>query len=255
MLPCFWLFTNKFLFVQIYNINEDVVRFLAYLPLAKAKGNTICDKTLEILRRVHHFFEKFGDVVSSRIPALKNSVELTAYATGISEKTVKKAVETTLNPSDVLKPLPTCSAKTKLGQSSKRKGERLLAKLPEDVVPAIRELIHSEYGNGRKIVLKELNMKIRENYPELELPPSDVSLWRILRIAGFSYKKVNDRIILYENADLVRQRHNYLAKVKSLRDQGAYLVFMDETWFFEGYRPAKDWVDNDAIREYISIIK
>lgn len=40
--------------------------------------------------------------------------------------------------------------------------------------------------------------------------------------------------MLFEKPEIVQWRHDYLRKISRYRDNGALLIYIDETWVFEG---------------------
>ena len=45
---------------------------------------------------------------------------------------------------------------------------------------------------------------------------------------GYTYKKIGDD--LYDQVSIINDRCNYLRKIKSFREAGYDIVYMDETW-------------------------
>ena len=48
---------------------------------------------------------------------------------------------------------------------------------------------------------------------------------------GYTYKKIGDnRRVLYDQVSIINNRCNYLRKIKSFREAGYDIVYLDETW-------------------------
>ena len=62
---------------------------------------------------------------------------------------------------------------------------------------------------------------------------------------GFGYKKRNTRQYIYEQNNIVEQRHTYLQSIRQLRRQNATLIYTDETWV-NAHHTEYIWVDSDG---------
>lgn len=211
------------------------------------KGTKLCDKSRELVRRVHSASTDLCSIMSEVLPQFKDPSVLTSLLVGISSKSVRALCPLSdANDSVALKPLPKCKEVTVLHQTSIEKGKRLLQSVGPVICDKIRMEIHEMYRKGQRIVLSQFNellkLKLKDDGYTLE----KTSLWKLLRAIAFSYEKVSDRNYIFEKPELVRLRHTFLKRIKEYRDCGAYIVYTDETWIFEGMRCSKDWVDQKS---------
>ncbi|KAK6025065.1 hypothetical protein OSTOST_09047 [Ostertagia ostertagi] len=77
-------------------------------------------------------------------------------------------------------------------------------------------------------------------YADLQVV-SETTLWRLMKGLG-------GQRFIFERADLSLKRSSYLSKVKEARERGDCVVYMDETWVFEGMVKRKGWVDTTMPR-------
>ena len=69
------------------------------------------------------------------------------------------------------------------------------------------------------------------------------SLRKVLFKIGFRFMKVDGRKFLMERSDVVASRAEFLREIKRFREQGANIVYLDETWINQNYTVQKCWVD------------
>lgn len=69
------------------------------------------------------------------------------------------------------------------------------------------------------------------------------SLRKVLLKIGFKFTKVDGRKFLMERSDIVASRAEFLREIKKYREQGANIVYLDETWINQNYSVQKCWTD------------
>ena len=74
-------------------------------------------------------------------------------------------------------------------------------------------------------------------------------MWRVLRELGFSYKKRDNKQYIYEQRNILEQRHTYLQTIRKLRRENTHdLIYTDETWVNTHHTNEHIWVDSDGKR-------
>ena len=63
---------------------------------------------------------------------------------------------------------------------------------------------------------------------------------------GFKYHKRDTKKTLYEQAHIIAQRHNFLRKIRSYRQEKRPIVYLDETWLNAHHTLEKSWIDYDG---------
>ncbi|KAK6047908.1 hypothetical protein COOONC_14586 [Cooperia oncophora] len=96
----------------------------------------------------------------------------------------------------------------------------------------IKRLVHELLKEEKDVTLAELHQQMTAAYPNFAL--SQMTLWRLMKGLGFSYKLLKGQRYIFERADLARKRSVYLRKVEEARGRGDCVVYMDKTWVFEG---------------------
>ncbi|KAK6046892.1 hypothetical protein COOONC_15603 [Cooperia oncophora] len=94
------------------------------------------------------------------------------------------------------------------------------------------------------VTIQELRQRMIAAYPYFGL--SSMTLWRLVRGLGFSYKTLKGQRYIFERSDLAQKRSLYLRKVEDARGRGDCVVYMDETWVFGGMVKRRGW----EIRQY-----
>jgi hypothetical protein len=108
---------------------------------------------------------------------------------------------------------------------SNRPKER--AKILDDIdLCVIKRTIHGLYSRTIaptvSIIHKEITDYIKIS--KSKLSPTLIDL-------GYTYRKIDDnRRVLYDQVSIINDRCNYLRKIKSFREAGYDIVYMDETW-------------------------
>ena len=90
----------------------------------------------------------------------------------------------------------------------------------------IKRTIHGLYSRKIaptvSIIHKEIKDSIKISKSKLTLTLIDL---------GYTYKKIGDnRRVLYDQVSIINDRCNYMRKIKSFREAGYDIVYMDETW-------------------------
>ena len=55
------------------------------------------------------------------------------------------------------------------------------------------------------------------------------TLWKLLRRIGFTYKKVQNKMYVYEQPRIIECRHKYLRRMGKNRKENRPVVFLNET--------------------------
>ncbi|KAK6010020.1 hypothetical protein OSTOST_25016, partial [Ostertagia ostertagi] len=91
----------------------------------------------------------------------------------------------------------------------------------------IRRLVHEMLRDERDVTVLELRQEMVSAYPDFTFSP--MTLWRLLKGLGFSYKILKGQRYIFERSDIARKRPLYLRRIEEARTRGDCLVFMDET--------------------------
>ena len=83
-------------------------------------------------------------------------------------------------------------------------------------------------------------MKVKE---QCNFPGGRFCLWKVLHEMGFSYRKRDSKQFLYEQRNILEQRHTYLQQIRKLRQQNVNIIYTDETWVNAHHTNEVIWVD------------
>ena len=171
---------------------ESVLHKVARKP---GQGVRLTSQTKEVIERVRRFFElekERGYYIKRSLPA-----ERTSEATGISRRTIDKIHREYLAcDGQILTPM-------------KRYAASRIRINPDSFDKAIiRRLVHQLYEAKVYPTLTNVLAKAKE---EINFPGGRFCMWRVLRDLGFTYKKRDTRIFIYE---ILEQRHTYLQEIK-----------------------------------------
>ena len=123
----------------------------------------------------------------------------------------------------------------------KRVGQKL-KKLDTADKDFIRRVVYGFYHQNKVPTLEMIRDKLRE-YPDYNYKSLD-TLRNGLLDCGFSYKKLDKRMVIMESARIVDHRQDYLRKIKEYRDAYRDIIYLDETWFDTHDVVQYGWVDN-----------
>ena len=74
-----------------------------------------------------------------------------------------------------------------------------------------------------------------------------ISKSKLTLICGYTYKKIGDnRRVLYDQVSIINDRCNYLRKIKSFREAGYDIVYMNETWVNQNRCTDYMWLPNNG---------
>ena len=106
----------------------------------------------------------------------------------------------------------------------------------------IKRTIHGLYSRNIaptvSIIHKEINDSINISKSKLTLTLNDL---------GYTYTKIGDNLrVLYDQVSIINDRCNYLRKIKSFREAGYDIVYLDETWVNQNHCTDYMWLPNDG---------
>ena len=183
-----------------------------------------------IVENVRAFFEKEKACKSTinRMAVVKR----TAEATGLSERTIRDIhKEHVARDGQLLTPV-------------KRYTTSRIRTNPDTFDrEAIRRLVHAFYIRREYPTIAAVLEKAKE---ECGFPGGRFCLWRVLKEMGFTYKKRDNKKYIYEQTNILEQRHTYLQTIRKLRQEHKNLVYTDETWVNAHHNNEYIWVDSDG---------
>lgn len=71
-------------------------------------------------------------------------------------------------------------------------------------------------------------------------------MWQVLQEMGFTYKRRDRKQYIYEQKNILEQRHMYLQTMLKLRQQNVNLIYTDKTWMNAHHNNEYIWVDTDG---------
>ncbi|KAK6018336.1 hypothetical protein OSTOST_16083 [Ostertagia ostertagi] len=200
----------------------------------------LAPETKAVIANVKRFFAQLKEHLgaTSRGTVFDSVIATTALACGVSENTVTRVSNAPVRPTTPRAPRRDRSRKvavmTAMNNHGAVWGER------------IRRLAHEMFKEEKDVTIVDLHQQMRTSYPEFAL--STMSLWRLMKGLGFSYKILKGQRYIFERSDLARRRSLYLRNIEEARRRGDCVVYMDETWVFEGMVKKRGWMDNNLSR-------
>ncbi|XP_068219992.1 uncharacterized protein [Palaemon carinicauda] len=161
----------------------------------------------------------------------------TAVATGVSMRTVQhlKQLNMTLCDGIFRSPKPKKRTSTVVDQVDNFDRE------------CIKREILSFYERGELPTISSLLERIKE--PPVNFRGSRSSLYKLVRIMGFRFRKVmSGRKFLMERSDIVNGRNKYLREIKIYRESlnPRPEVYLDETWVNQNLSIERCWTNEDG---------
>ena len=194
------------------------------------QGKRLPSQAKHIIHNVREFFER----EKSKGSCIKrlSVVDRTAEATGISARTTNRIHQEFI------------SREGQLLTPVKRYGVSRIRINPDSFDrQAIRQVIHRFYIKKEYPTLAGVLDVVKD---QCDFTGGRFCLWRLLREMGFSYKKRDSKQYLYEQRNILEQRHTYLRQIRKLRQQNANLIYTDETWVNAHHTNEFIWVDSDG---------
>ncbi|XP_047541814.1 uncharacterized protein LOC125074529 [Vanessa atalanta] len=122
-----------------------------------------------------------------------------------------------------------------------KKRMSIIEKIDDFDKSCIRKIVHSFYLKGElptaKKVLQVVNAD--ESLPSMGL----TSLKKVLKHLKFKYVKRRRNNALIDRDDIALWRIKYLINMKTFREQGRPIYYLDETWVNAGHTVGKVWED------------
>ena len=184
------------------------------------KRQNLRSQTREFIMRAVSYFEEERDNNGPLI-SLKKVYARAAAAFKIGEATIKR-IKREEKCSDPETPGPSFSTPGK-----KHKKLKVVTDPDDFDVQAIRNHIFAYYKRKEVPTLDKLLVSLTA--PETALFKGQrSSLYRLLHKIGFSYKRLNNRLVLMEKPAIALKRCFFLRAVKQI--DWEKLIFLDETW-------------------------
>ena len=207
--------------------SSQVVHKVAKPP---GQGVRLQSQTKKVVENVRKFFEK-EKVCRATINRMA-VVKRTAEATGLSEKTIRTIhKEFIAYDGQLLTPVKRYMV------------SRIRVNPDAFDREAIRRLVHGFYTRREYPTLDGVLKKARE---ECGFPGGRFCLWRLLGQLGFTYKKRDNKKYIYEQTNILEQRHTYLQTIHKLRQDNTTLIYTDETWVNAHHNNEYIWIDSDG---------
>lgn len=207
--------------------DDQVLHKVAKKP---GMGVRLTSQSRQIVENVRQFFEKEKAYKSTinRMAVLKR----TADATRVSERTVSKIHKDYIaHDSQLLTPVKRYTvSRIKVNPDAFDK-------------EIIRRTVHSFYARKEYPTISAVLEKVKE---QCSFPGGRFCMWRVLKGMGFTYKKRDNKQYLYEQQNILEQRHMYLQTILKLRKENTNLIYTDETWVNAHHNNEYIWVDTDG---------
>jgi len=109
----------------------------------------------------------------------------------------------------------------------------------------VRNVVQEFYKSQNVVpTVKKLLPIVKER---IHFPWGGKSLTRVLKSVGFKWKKCRSkRKVLIEKPEIVMMRYKYLVQIKSFRESGRNIFFLDETWVDSNITVNKCWQSNEV---------
>lgn len=194
------------------------------------RGVRLTSQTKQVVENVRSFFEK-EKVCRSTINRMA-VVKRTAEATGISERCVRDIhKEYVARDSELLTPVKRYSV------------SRIRINPDAFDREVIRRVVHGFYRSKEYPTITGILQKVKE---QCGFPGGRYCMWRVLRDMGFTYKKRDNKKYVYEQPNILEQRHTYLRNIRRLRQENRNLIYTDETWVNAHHNNEYIWIDRDG---------
>ena len=191
-----------------------------------SKGRRLPSQAKYIIEDVRKFFERENSKSSKDIAVIRK----TAKATGLSVSTIKRIhSEFLMQDHHFLTPVKRYNV------------SRIRINVDSFDKLVFRRIINDYYEKKEYPSLDKILVKAKQ---QLGFPKGKFCLWRILRDMGYSYKKRDDKQFLYEQRNILEQRHISAANNKIAERQ--YQPSLDETWVNPHHSNDYIWIDSDG---------
>lgn len=104
----------------------------------------------------------------------------------------------------------------------------------------VRRTIYDLYNQK---TVPTVDILYRRLYEENRITCSETTLRRFIKKNGFSYKKINKRMVIMESEKIRKLRYEYLKTIQKYRDEKRPIFFLDETWYDTHDVAEKGWTD------------
>lgn len=107
---------------------------------------------------------------------------------------------------------------------------------------ALRNIVHTFFTRNEIPTLDKILSVVNNDETMKSMKRS--TLHKLLQNMGFKFMKRSRNSLLNDREDLKFWRRNYLQSIKSARESGKKIFYLDETWINEGHTKSMIWVDS-----------
>lgn len=200
------------------------------LPPQRKRGQTIHSEARNIIGRVIEECDREKAAKSLTFPLNKATDRIAAYC-GVSDKTVLNIRKEMRESED-----------GQLSTPGKKRSRCAPSSVDIDSFDrmVIRNTILHFYDREKTVPTVSKLIPVLRDKIAFSFCPS--TLRKVLGEMGFKWKKTTQkRKLLIERPDIVYWRHKYLRSLKSLRDEGRTIYYLDETWVDSNLTFRKCW--------------
>ena len=193
------------------------------------QGSRLTSQTKYVLHNIKNFFDQEKQQERT---FLRNKVhDRVAKATGLSRRTVFNILKSVTPDNTYLTPT--------------KRYERTRIRVDPDSFDrtAIKRIVHTFYDRREYPTLTAVWREAKEKGV---FSAGRFCLWRCLREMGFLYKKRDTKRYIYEQKNIIEQRHTYLYKIREYRRDNRPIIYTDETWVNAHHTKEYIWVDGDG---------
>ena len=196
----------------------------------RGKGHRLPSQAKYIVESVRTFFN--NEKMQQRSTLRNRVIERTAKACGVAVRTVY-SVQSEFRSSAGILSTP----------EQRYTKSRVQIKLDDFNVEAICRTVHEFYTRKEYPTLESLLATVKSRGV---FSGGRTTLRLVLREMGFRYKRHENKRYIYEQPQVIQQRHDYLRRLHRNKQEQRPVVYLDETWVNAHHGRDTMWVDGDG---------
>jgi transposase len=202
-----------------------------------SKSQDLVNQTKQVVYSVYRYFKHLvlSDPTATVQEVFSNTQHVTAQACSLSVRSVQRITAEGNKDKE-----ENCAFSS---PQKKKEHKKWVTDLDEFDLDVVRRTVFEFYDRKEFVTCEKMRSVLKD---KIGFAGGKTSTWKVLKKAGFSFRKCNDgRRFLMERDDIVMARLEFLRRIHEVKNEPIQrpIVYLDETWVNQNHSKKYIWQD------------